>query len=134
MLKIAALAASSMLLASVALAEVKEDCSAKLNGAIRCEFTNTGKKKDSACVVVEMVRLYDADVYSRSSLGGKGAVLSSDKICSGLVEPQDVRERTPSASWAVNGISMSPYEFCDSDNPWFKAPENCLMKTTVVPN
>ena len=65
--KIAALAVSSMLLASVALAEVKEDCSAKLNGAVRCEFTNTGKKKDSACVVVEMVRLYNAR-GSRSSL------------------------------------------------------------------
>ncbi|MCY1305406.1 hypothetical protein D9M70_552130 [compost metagenome] len=132
--KIVALAVSSMLLASLAQAEVKEDCSAKLNGSITCEFTNTGKKKDSMCVVLEMVRLYDADVYSRSSLGGKGAVLSSDKICSGIVEPQDVRERTPSASWTVNGISMSPYEFCDSDNPWFKAPENCLMKTTAVPN
>ncbi len=132
--KIAALAVSSMLLASFAQADVKEDCSAKMNGAIKCEFANTGKKKDSICVVLEMVRLYDADVYSRSSLGGKGAVLSSDKICSGLVEPQDVRERTPSASWAVNGISMSPYEFCDSDNPWFKAPQNCVMKTTAVPN
>ena len=134
MLRIAAVAVSSMLLTSLAQAEVKEDCSAKLNGAIRCEFTNTGKKKDSACVVVEMVRLYDADVYSRSSLGGKGAVLSSDKICSGLVEPQDVRERTPSVSWTTNGIAMSPYEFCDSDNPWFKAPQNCLMRTTTVPN
>ncbi|ADR58275.1 Hypothetical protein PPUBIRD1_0583 [Pseudomonas putida BIRD-1] len=132
--KIAALAVSSMLLASVALAEVKEDCSAQLNGAVRCEFTNTGKKKDSACVVVEMVRLYNADVYSRSSLGGKGAVLSSDKICSGLVEPQDVRERASSVSWAVNGLPMTPYQFCDSNNPWFKAPENCLMKTTTVPD
>lgn len=72
MLKLAVLAVSSMLLASVAQAEVKEDCSAKMNGEIRCEFTNTGKKKDSACVVVEVVRLYDSDVYSRSSYGGKG--------------------------------------------------------------
>ncbi|WP_207882649.1 hypothetical protein [Pseudomonas sp. 30_B] len=134
MYKIAALAVSSMLLASVAQAEVKEDCSAKMNGEIRCEFTNTGKKKDSACVVVEVVRLYDSDVYSRSSFGGKGAALRSDKVCSGLIEPQDVRERAPSSSWAVNGTPMTPYEFCDSDNPWFKAPENCLMKTSVVPN
>ncbi|MFI8611181.1 hypothetical protein ACIGFL_23045 [Pseudomonas sp. NPDC077649] len=134
MYKIAALAVSSMLLASVAQAEVKEDCSAKMNGEIRCEFTNAGQKKDSMCVVVEVVRLYDADVYSRTSLGGKGAALSSDKICSGLVEPQDVRERAPSASWSVNGISMTPMEFCDSDNPWFKAPQNCSMRTTAVPN
>ena len=37
MLKLAVLAVSSMLLASVAQAEVKEDCSAKMNGEIRCE-------------------------------------------------------------------------------------------------
>ncbi|MNF76454.1 hypothetical protein D3C84_585690 [compost metagenome] len=129
-----ALAVSSMLLASVVNAEVKEDCSAKLNGEIKCEFTNTGTKKDSICVVMEVVRLEDADIYSYSRLGGKGAVLTSNKICSGLVEPQDVRERSPSASWQAEGTPMTPMRFCDSDNPWFKAATNCAMKTRVVLN
>lgn len=132
MYKITALVVSSMLLASVANAEVKEDCSAKLNGEISCEFTNTGAKKDSLCVVMEVVRLEDAEIYRRSTFGGKGAVLTSDKICSGLVEPQDVRERSPSASWKVDGTPMTPMGFCDSDNPWFKAASNCAMKTKVV--
>jgi hypothetical protein len=79
-------------------------------------------------------RDYDADVYSVRSVGGKGAVLASEKICSGLVEPQDIRERTPTGSFTAGGRIMTPFEFCQSDNPWFKAPSNCTMTTKVVAN
>lgn len=134
MFKVLALAASTMMLSSVAFAEVKADCSAKMNGEAHCEFMNTGSKKDSACAVIEVVRIYDAKLYTRPSFGGKGTALSSEKICSGLIEPQDVRERTPSNSWSVNGTPMSPMSFCESDNPWEKAPMNCAMTTKVVAN
>lgn len=134
MFKVIALAASTMMLSSVAFAEVKADCSTKMNGEAHCEFMNTGSKKDSACAVIEVVRIYDAKLYTRPSLGGKGTALSSEKICSGLIEPQDVRERTPSNSWSVNGTPMSPMSFCESDNPWEKAPMNCAMTTKVVAN
>lgn len=134
MFKVLALAASTMMLSSVALAEVKADCSAKMNGEAHCEFMNTGSKKDSACAVIEVVRIYDAKLYTRPSFGGKGTALSSEKICSGLIEPQDVRERTPSNTWSVNGTPMSPMSFCESDNPWEKAPMNCAMATKVVAN
>ncbi len=134
MFKVVALAASTMMLSSVAFAEVKADCSTKMNGEAHCEFMNTGSKKDSACAVIEVVRIYDAQLYSRPSFGGKGSALSSEKVCSGLVEPQDIRERTPSNSWTVNGTPMSPMSFCESDNPWEKAPMNCAMTTKVVAN
>ncbi|KAA8697139.1 hypothetical protein [Pseudomonas cannabina] len=134
MFKVLALAASTMMLSSVAFAEVKADCSTKMNGEAHCEFMNTGSKKDSACAVIEVVRIYDAKLYTRPSFGGKGTALSSEKICSGLIEPQDVRERTPSNSWSVNGTPMSPMSFCESDNPWEKAPMNCVMTTKVVAN
>ena len=134
MFKVVALAASTMMLSSFAFAEVKADCSTKMNGEAHCEFMNTGSKKDSACAVIEVVRIYDAKLYTRPSFGGKGTALSSEKICSGLIEPQDVRERTPSNSWSVNGTPMSPMSFCESDNPWEKAPMNCAMTTKVVAN
>jgi hypothetical protein len=134
MFKVVALAASTMMLSSVASAEVKANCSTKMSGEARCEFMNSGSKKDSACAVIEVVRIYDAKLYTRPSFGGKGAVLSSEKICSGLIEPQDIRERTPSNSWSVNGTPMSPTSFCESDNPWEKAPMNCAMTTKVVAN
>ena len=134
MFKVVALAASTMMLSSVASAEVKANCSTKMNGEARCEFMNSGSKKDSACAVIEVVRIYDAKLYTRPSFGGKGAVLSSEKICSGLIEPQDIRERTPTNSWSVNGTPMSPMSFCESDNPWEKAPMNCAMTTKVVAN
>lgn len=134
MFKVVALAASTMMLSSVASAEVKANCSTKMNGEASCEFMNSGSKKDSACAVIEVVRIYDAKLYNRPSFGGKGAVLSSEKICSGLIEPQDIRERTPSNSWSVNGTPMSPMAFCESDNPWEKAPMNCAMTTKVVAN
>ncbi|MCF7545493.1 hypothetical protein [Pseudomonas petrae] len=134
MLKVVALAASTMMLSSVAFAEVKADCSTKMNGEAHCEFMNSGSKKDSVCAVIEVVRIYDADLYTRSSFGGKGSALSSEKICSGLIEPQDIRERTPSNSWSVNGTPMSPMSFCESDNPWEKAPMNCALTTKVVAN
>lgn len=134
MLKSAVIAAASIFVSATAFAEVKADCTAQMNGEARCEFMNTGKKKDSACVVIEVVRAYDAKLYSRPTLGGKGAALSSDKICSGLVEPQDLRERSPSNSWSVNGTPMSPMSFCESDNPWEKASTNCTMTTKVVAN
>lgn len=134
MLKVVALAASTMMLSCVAFAEVKADCSTKMNGEAHCEFRNNGTKKDSACAVIEVVRIYDAKLYTRPSFGGKGAALSSEKICSGLIEPQDIRERTPSNSWSVNGTPISPMSFCESDNPWEKAPMNCAMTTKVVAN
>lgn len=134
MFKIIAFTISSMMLSSVAIAEVKGNCSAKMNGEIKCEFSNTGTKKDSACVIMEVVRLEDAEIYSRSTLGGKGAALTSEKICSGLVEPQDIKERSPTASWKIDGISMTPLSFCDSDNRWFKASANCAITTKKVSN
>jgi len=126
--------ATTVLLSAPTLAEVKADCSTKMNGNTRCEFMNSGVKKDSSCVVIEVVRDYDADVYSDRSAGGKGAVLASEKICSGLVEPQDIRERTPTGSFTANGRSMTPYDFCQSGNPWFKATTNCTMTTKVISN
>ncbi|MNF72159.1 hypothetical protein D3C84_541300 [compost metagenome] len=134
MLKSVVIAAASILVSASALAEVKADCTAQMNGEAHCEFMNSGKKKDSACVVIEVERAYDAKTYSRPSFGGKGAVLASEKICSGLVEPQDLRERSPSNSWSVNGTPMSPMSFCESDNPWEKASTNCTMTTRVVAN
>lgn len=134
MLKNVVIAAASILVSASAFAEIKADCSVQMNGEARCEFMNTGKKKDSACVVIEVVRAYDSKLYSRPSYGGKGAALSSDKICSGLVEAQDVRERIPANSWSVNGTPMSPLSFCESDNPWEKASTNCTMATKVVAN
>lgn len=133
MLKNALIIATSLLVSTAAFAEVKADCTAQMNGEARCEFMNTGKKKDSACVVIEVVRAYDAKLYSRPSFGGKGAALTSEKICSGLVEPQDIRERSPSNSWSVRGTPMSPMSFCESDNPWEKASTNCIMATKSVP-
>lgn len=126
--------ATSVMLSAPTLAEVKADCSTKMNGSTRCEFMNNGVKKDSSCVVIEVARDYDADVYSVRSAGGKGAVLASETICSGLVEPQDIRERTPTGSFTAGGRAMTPFEFCKSDNPWFKAPSNCTMTTKVVAN
>ncbi|VVN31864.1 hypothetical protein PS634_04876 [Pseudomonas fluorescens] len=132
MLKKTLFFATAMLLSASTFAEVKADCSTKMNGSTRCEFMNNGLKKDSACVVIEVTRDYDSDVYSVHSAGGKGAALTSEKICSGLIEPQDIRERTPTGSFTANGRSMTPYEFCQSDNPWFKAPTNCSMTTKAV--
>jgi hypothetical protein len=126
--------ATTVLLSAPTLAEVKAECSTKMNGGTRCEFMNNGVKKDSSCVVIEVARDYDAAVYSDRSAGGKGAVLASEKICSGLIDPQDIRERTPTGSFTANGRSMTPYDFCESDNPWFKAPTNCTMTTKVIPN
>jgi len=116
-----------------AAAAVEGSCSANLGGAVSCEFTNTGAKKDSACVVVEVVRVYDADTYSYPSMGGKGAVLTSSKICSGLVEAGDIRERTPEVEWTVGERNAFPMRFCESDNPWFKASNNCTIQTKGVP-
>lgn len=126
------LVAFSLMIPACAFAEVKANCSSKMSGEARCEFMNEGTKKDSACVVIEVVRAYSADVYTRSTYGGEGAALESEKICSGLLEPQDIRERNPSGSWTVKGTPMTPLAFCDSDNPWFKASTNCTIRTKTV--
>lgn len=128
------LLATLLALPATAFSEVLADCSAKMSGEARCTFTNKGKQKDSACVVIEVVRIYDAKLYTRPSFGGKGAALTSETICSGLVEANDIRERTPSNYWSVKGTPMSPLAFCESDNPWEKAPTNCIMTTKVVVN
>ncbi|WP_460163345.1 hypothetical protein [Pseudomonas sp. S2_F03] len=124
----------SLLASTPVFADIQADCSAKMNGEARCEFANKGKQKDSSCVVIEVVRAYDAKTYTRPAFGGKGAVLTSEKICSGLVEASDIRERVPSNSWSANGTPMTPMAFCESDNPWEKASTNCIMTTKVVAN
>ena len=128
------LLATLFALPAAAFSEVLADCSAKMNGEARCAFTNKGKQKDSSCVVIEVVRAYDTTMYSRPSFGGKGAVLTSEKICSGLVEANDIRERIPTSAWSINGTPMSPLAFCESNNPWEKASTNCIMTTKVIAN
>ncbi|MFL9815484.1 hypothetical protein D7241_19745 [Stutzerimonas sp. VN223-3] len=114
-------------------AAIESNCSANLGGAVSCEFTNTGAKKDGACIVMEVVRSYDAKNYSYPSMGGKGAVLTSNKICSGLVEAGDIRERNPEVTWNIGERVTSPMGFCASDNPWFKASNNCTIQTKEIP-
>lgn len=132
MLRSFLIAATIAVMPIAAFAEVKADCSAKMNGDARCEFTNSGKSKEGACVVIQVTRIYDSKMYTRPAFGGKGAALTSEKICSGLVEAGDIRERVPKNSWSANGTPMSPLSFCESDNPWEKAPTNCIMETKKV--
>lgn len=103
-----------------------------MGGEVSCEFSNLGKKKDSTCVVIEVIRNDEAKFYSYPTYGDKGAVLSSDKICSGLVEPQDIRERKPEVTWslAVGGSKVKPIDFCSTDNEWIRAAGGlCGMRT-----
>lgn len=132
MLKVFLIAATIAVLPVTAFAEVKADCSAKMNGDARCEFTNSGKSKQGSCVVIQVVRIYDAKMYTRPTFGGKGTALTSEKICSGLVDAGDIRERVAKNSWSANGTPMTPLAFCESDNPWEKAPTNCIMETKTV--
>lgn len=117
-----------------ACAEVEANCSATMGGEVGCEFSNTGTKKDSVCVVVEVQRTMDADTYSYPSFGGKGAVLSTSKICSGLVEPQDIRERKAEVTWSVaGGQGVKPIDFCSTDNEWIRAAGGlCGMDTKKI--
>lgn len=115
-----------------AYAEVEANCSSTMGGVVSCEFSNLGSKKDSVCVVVEVERAMDAKTYSYPSFGGKGAILTTNKICSGLVEPQDIRERKPEVTWnlAAGGGSVKPIDFCSTDNEWIKAAGGlCGMRT-----
>lgn len=52
MLKTVFVCSSLILLPVSAFADVKADCSTKMNGSTRCEFMNTGAKKESSCVVI----------------------------------------------------------------------------------
>lgn len=71
---------------------------------------------------------------SYSSLGGNGAVLSTSKICSGLVEPQDIRERKVEVTWSVaGGQGVKPIDFCSTDNEWIRAAGGlCGMNTKKI--
>lgn len=120
----------TLLFSTQASAEVEATCNANLTGKVSCEFFNNGDKKDSTCVAVDIVRMYKADIYRVPSWGGKESALSSSKICSGLVEPQDIRERTPAVTWTLNGDEISPHTFCKSDNQFFK--QTCVMKTRTM--
>ncbi|MCD1645748.1 hypothetical protein [Marinobacter adhaerens] len=108
-------------------ADIEENCTAQLNGNVKCDFFNSGDEKAGLCVQIKVVRKVERSVYEVPGYGNKGESLSSSKICSGLIEPQDVRERSPSVTWTTMDGSggIKPYDFCVSDNQWFQMSQLC---------
>ncbi|MCO5341068.1 hypothetical protein NG896_00685 [Aeromonas veronii] len=116
---------------SIVNAEVEANCSATWTGKVTCEFFNKGKKKDSTCVQMKVTRSSTREHYTLNYLADKW--VSTGQICSGLIEPQDIRERTPQVSWtSESGLPITPNNFCRSDNPYLALDLICDLKQEAV--
>lgn len=121
-----ALSTGFLLASGIALASMEYDCTANFAGEIQCEFTNLTNKKASACVQMTITRKVSADIYSinYSDIPEFSDGLKSKIICSGLVEPQDVRERKSAMGWII-----SPDDYCRSNNQFFSFNRLCGIST-----
>jgi len=94
-------------LAKVKKPHMKHDCNIRGSGTAECTFRNTGKKKDSICLRLvidflpgsigyEMVQDYMNKQKPKDAISMKTGL---SKVCSGLVEPQDVRQMKQNAGY-----------------------------------
>lgn len=88
-------------------ANIVAKCTTNGFGRVSCTFTNFGKAKGGRCVIVKL---------HKSSAQES---IFSDAICSGLVEPSDVRDRTSDGQFFRNvppfyteRESIQPHLFC----------------------
>lgn len=117
---------------------VKEDCSINAYGNGSCVFRNTSDEELEKCVTVQLERIsgFDCSYKRKGALGGdlrftdtecinsdmnylnfmvssNSKRLISNTVCSGLIAPKGVVERS------VLGFPEAPISIC---NPW---PESC---------
>ena len=125
---------SLLILAGCGEANIENDCSVNGNGSMSCTFENTGNKKGAVCVTASLERSRDSSDYEYSFYGSKGAVITTaDTICSGLVEPMDVKERTKSlAFYGGNYGTASPSDWCSLDSEYSSWYDGCYFSTSVA--
>lgn len=118
---IVTVAAAGMIVSAIALAiytttrskpitpaphsDIEAKCSLNGLGHMRCTFHNAGRTKQSVCVVASLMNPYIPETAG------------SDTVCSGIVEPSDVRERTATVRVYKHGdwpakVPYTPYDFC----------------------
>ena len=97
--------------------DIQDDCTVNGYGRASCTFINKGTSTGSACIKLCLIRnslVPNSDFDSRWI--DSREVESAGEMCSGLVEPQDVVERTKTLTFVGEGAytssGVSPSEFC----------------------
>ena len=113
--------------------DIKENCSVNGGGTVSCSFRNDGNAKGSLCLKASFTKTRDKDYYEYRWYGDRGDTIKTQgKICSGVVEPMDVRERQQRMSfWKTGEFSeTSPIDFCNSGSDYSNWYDGCSFTTT----
>lgn len=115
--------------------EIDGDCSVNGAGTVSCTFRNDGNAKGSLCLKASLTKTRDKSYYKWSWYGDNGdSIITQGKICSGLVEPSDVKEREQFMSFLKTGelSPTDPVDFCDSDSDYSNWYDGCSFNTIEV--
>ncbi len=120
------------LLISCGQVNIEDDCSVNGNGVVSCTFENTGNKKGAICITASLEKSRAKSDYDYSFYGDMGDVIkTADTLCSGLVEPMDVKERSKSMTFFGGPYgSVSPSKWCRLDNEYSNWFDGCYFTTS----
>ena len=118
-------------------ANIESDCTSNGYGRVECSFQNLGTSKGSVCVTPYFERVGAMENFKRSYTGYK-RIIAQGSVCSGLVEPNDVIERSKSLGFQVDDCDRSycqtpdPSDFCSKSFGSWSA--GCIFGTIVTSN
>lgn len=107
------------------LAKVEPHCTSNGYGSVSCTFQNNTNEQASICIVVEMKR---TRLYRNYENQNYRSSLKTSEICSGLLQPHAVIER--SASFA--GVDNDVNEMCSPKKSGDDWRELCKMIVKAV--
>ncbi len=121
-----------LVLTSCGQPNIEDDCTVNGNGVVSCTFENAGNKKGASCVTASLEKSRSTSDYEYSFYGNEGDVIKTiDTICSGIVEPMDVKERSKSMTFYGGAfMTASPSDWCRLDNSYSSWFDGCYFTTT----
>ena len=111
---------------------IQDDCTVSGNGRVTCSFENVGNTKGAICVKARLTRVFEANKYIYAYQGGEGTTITTaDTICSGLVEPMDVRDRVKPLGFYGGkfGLAVPLSEFCKTKDQYSSWYSGCNFST-----
>ena len=90
--------------------DITQQCTLNRMGTVKCTFHNEGNAKGSQCIKPKIYRTMDGDNYYYKY--AQTSITSTTKLCSGIVEPNDVIDRSTQAFFKVSSKDIDLDKFC----------------------
>ena len=90
--------------------DITQQCTLSARGIVECTFYNEGNAKGSQCIKPIISRKMHNDNYYYKF--AQDNITSITKLCSGIVEPNDVIDRSTTAFFKISSKTIDLDKFC----------------------